>query len=123
MEKEQLEKLEKLEFSYNWNGKLGCNCFTTIRLSGRFEPGQIVEIWQKKNQSSDVFHGKAVVVDKKALANIDAISNWVAMLDSGYGAYEFRNIMRRMYGAKAKNWTTQSVYYYLLKYIKEDASK
>lgn len=105
--------MERLDFSHNWNrAKLDCQAFTTLRLSGRLEVGQMVEIWLKKG-----IKGAAVVVDKKRLANIDAINDWMAYLDTGYNAQECREIIRKMY-PRITGWDNQPIYYYLLRYTK-----
>lgn len=104
---------QKLDFSSNWNGKLDCTCFTSLRLSGRFEVGDVVEVWHKKTVK-----GAATVIDKKRLINIDQINDWIAYLDTGYNAEQCRDIIRKMYAA-IKDWDTQPIYYYLFKYMKK----
>ncbi|MFM9952384.1 MAG: hypothetical protein ACKV1O_30925 [Saprospiraceae bacterium] len=98
---------DKLEFSYNWNNKLDCTYFTTLRLSGRFKEGDVVEIWEKK-----LFKGEGRIVKKRAIMLKD-ITDVAAYLDTGYNAEETRNIIKKMY-PKITNWDAQTIYYYLI---------
>jgi len=103
---------ERLEFSTNWNHKLDCDFFTTLRLSGRFQIGQVVEVWEKKT-----FRGAYRIVGKKRLANISQINDWMGYLDTGYNGEKTQEIIRTMY-PKITNWDYQAVYYYLVQRIK-----
>lgn len=98
---------DKLEFSTNWNNKLDCTYFTTLRLSGRFSVGDKIEVWEKKT-----FKGEAQVVKKIALLLKD-ISDIMAYLDTGYSAEETRSIIKKIY-PKITNWDTTPIYYYLI---------
>lgn len=105
--------MEKLSFSTNWNGKLSNDCFTTLRLSGRLNIGDLIEVEEKT-----IGNKLAKVIDKRVLVNIEAINDWMAFLDTGYPANETRAIIKRMY-SKIQNWDQQPIYYYLIKYHKE----
>ena len=108
-----MAQIEKLEFSYNWNrAKLDCAVFTTLRLSGRFNVGDKVEVWER-----DKIRGIGEVIGKIRLESIDKISEWIAYLDTGYSKEECQNIIKRMY-QKIQNWENQPIYYYLIKYTK-----
>lgn len=72
--------MRAISFSYNWNKKLDCDAFTTIRL---FQPekyciGEQYEIELKKEK---LFEG--VIIDVKKFWLKD-LSNFVAYLDTGY---------------------------------------
>lgn len=103
----------RLDFSTNWNNKLDCQCFTTLRLSGRLKVGAIVEVWEK-----NTFRGEHRVLDKKRLDSIGLISDWLAYLDTGYNGDETRAIIKRMHG-KITKWDEQPIYYYLLQKVKK----
>lgn len=105
-------QIERLEFSTNWNKKLDCDVFTTLRISGRFKIGQVVEVWEKKT-----FRGAYRIVDKKKLTNITMINDWVGYLDTGYNGKETQQIIQRMY-PKITNWDYQPIYYYLVQKVK-----
>lgn len=100
--------MKELRFSFNWNGKLDCKAFITIRLSGRFEINDRVKIIFKEKEF------EAIVLDKKVM-KMNKINEWVAYLDTGYDGAECRKILERMYKNKGINWETQPIYYYLLR--------
>jgi hypothetical protein len=100
---------QSLEFSQNWNNKLSCTAFTTLRLSGRFEVGDEVDIYLKKSKK-----GTATVLDKKAI-KLHQINEFIANIDTGYSTKECQNIIRKLY-ADVKDWDTQIIFLYLLKY-------
>lgn len=98
---------DKLEFSYNWNNKLDCTYFTTLRLSSRFKEGDVVEIWHQK-----LFKGEGRVIKKRGIGLKD-ISDIMAYLDTAYNAEETRAIIKKTYPT-IKNWDTTPIYYYLI---------
>ena len=51
--------MEKLEFSTNWNNKLDCKCFTTIRL---YNPNKHFRGNQFEISLQNKFKGKATVL-------------------------------------------------------------
>ena len=104
---------ESLEFSENWNGgKLDNKAFTTLRLSARFQIGQEVDIYLKKQKK-----GTAIVIDKKEL-RLHQINEYIAYLDTGYNAKECQALIKKMYGKDVSNWESQPLYFYLLAYTK-----
>jgi len=85
--------MEKLEFSTNWNNKLDCKCFTTIRLynlSKHFRGNQFEVFLQKK------FKTKALVLGT-VLTTLDKLSDYVCYLDTGYSREETIAILKKMY--------------------------
>lgn len=88
--------MQKVNFSYNWNNKLNCDCFTTIRLHypGRFVKGSEYEI-TLNNQ----FISKATCVDCKQLG-IEKLNEWVSAIDTGYTQQETIDIIKKMYPKK-----------------------
>lgn len=102
--------LDKLQFSYNWNGKLDCQCFTTLRLRNaiKFQVGNAFEIWL-----NDEDKGQAKIIDVKHLY-LDQVSDWIALLDTGYNAEKCKEIIRTMYKNKNIDWSKQQLAYVLL---------
>lgn len=82
----------QINFSYNWNNKLQCHYYTTLRLnSPKFTIGHKYEI-QLKQQKIHV----GQIMDIKLL-NIDQINNFIGGLDTGYSAEECKAILTKMY--------------------------
>ena len=105
--------MQKLSFSTNWNNKLNNDYFTTIRLSGRLEVNEVIEVEDRGTSK-----GQYKVISKKRLFNIHLINDWMAFLDTGYNAEETRNIIRRMY-KDVQDWDNQPIYYYLIGKIRK----
>lgn len=103
--------MNQLKFSYNWNNKLDCKAFTTLRLSDRFKVGQQYEIILK-----DESKGIAMVKDVRYTL-LNQINEFVARIDTGYSMGECRNILTRMYKNKNVDWETKRISLILLVYI------
>lgn len=100
--------MQQVHFSYNWNKKLGCRAFTSLRLSGRFNKGDKVEIVLKREVI-----GQAEVIGKSKLKLAD-ISDFIAYLDTGYDKEKCQDILRKMYKDNTEaDWEKQDIYFYL----------
>lgn len=82
-----------ISFGYNWNNKLDCHAFTTIRL---FQPtkyciGETYDITLNKQKICE-----AIVIDIK-LFWLKDISPFIAYLDTGYSKEECTDIINKMY--------------------------
>lgn len=85
--------MDKLEFSTNWNNKLDCKCFTTIRLfnpSKHFK-GNKFEINLKKK-----FKGKAEILGT-ITTYLKDLNDYMCYLDTGYNKEQTTDILLRMY--------------------------
>jgi len=83
--------IEQLNFSYNWNKKLDCKMFTTLRLSNRFSVGDKVFVTLK-----NIEHCNAICRGKKKLFMKD-INEFIAGIDTGYSVEECQDILKKMY--------------------------
>lgn len=81
-----------LIFTTNWNNKLDCTYFTTLRIqSEKYEPGLLCDIY---------FKGK--VIKKAAIVDIvnfylKDIPSYSAMLDIGYSKEETISLILKIY--------------------------
>lgn len=84
---------KSIRFSHNWNNKLGCNCFTTLRLRNdkKHALGEAYDIYLK-----DKFLGTAVLESKRTF-HASKINTFVAFLDTGYNVPKTQEIIRKMY--------------------------
>ena len=82
-----------INFSYNWNNKLDCKAFTTIRIYSvvKHIPGQEVNI---QLGGADLCEGKIIEVKRFFLKDM---TNYMAYLDTGYDKEEATKIITRMY--------------------------
>lgn len=85
--------LPRLDFSYNWNHKLNCTYFTTIRIANaeKFELGKRFEVY---NKDMRLFVAEVVNYEELYLQHLKPVT---AMLDTGYSLEETQKIIRKMY--------------------------
>jgi hypothetical protein len=109
--------MENLIFHHNWNNKLHCYVFTTIRLrnDAKYKIGArykvILRIGEKQN-TMGVFE----VVDIRHVL-LQNLPSYVAYTDTGYNVHETRKIITTMYKNKIPsiNWCMQELSIILLK--------
>lgn len=84
---------KNVRFSTNWNNKLDCKCFTTIRLHNdkKYVVGEIYDIYL-----NDEYRGPAKLLEKRKL-HLQKINEFIARLDTGYSAAETKGILKKMY--------------------------
>lgn len=112
--------MDDLNFNHNWNGKLNCDFFTTIRLwnERKYFVGAKFKMYLKKKYKCDV----EVVGVKKAFIN--QINDWMAWMDAGYSAKTTQDLLRDMYKNKPLiNWESQPLAYVMIKKIKNNEPK
>lgn len=104
-----------IKFSYNWNRKLDCRAFTTIRIynSAKHYRGQGVRI-VLNNQ----YIGEGLIYDVK-LFYLHQMNEYMAWIDTGYSVQEAQNIIRRMY--PKINFETQRLAMILI--VKDEVKK
>jgi hypothetical protein len=85
--------METLKFSTNWNNKLYCDVFTTIRLHNpqKYETGRLYEIMLNGNK-----HSLAICIRLYTLTE-EQLSDYVCLLDTGYDRKETLAIIYKMY--------------------------
>lgn len=100
-----------LNFSTNWNNKLRCRSFTTIRMRNdtKYHKGAILSIALQNYPK-----GKAKVIGISFMT-LDKISEWIARLDTGYSAKDCKEMLKTMYKNNPTiDWKTQEFAYILL---------
>lgn len=104
--------MNKLEFSTNWNKKLNCKCFTTIRLHNpqKYFIGEVFAIMLNEKNV-----GFAKLKDLKQI-KIDEINNFMSFLDTGYNAATTKEIIKNIYKSKQINFETQVFDYCVFEY-------
>ena len=87
-----MTKPKNLKFSYNWNNKLNCKAWTTLRKrTDKYKVGELYDVYLK-NQ----YMGKAelISITKTSSPKLNA---YVCYLDTGYGVAQTQQILKRMY--------------------------
>ena len=110
----ELKKMRhnNIKFCANWNNKLDCSAFTTIRPkdSERFQIGREYKIILK-----NTFKKNARIEAIKTIY-YHQINEFIAQMDTGYSAHETKNIIKKMYSKV--NLERQPFSFILLKTIK-----
>jgi hypothetical protein len=85
--------LDYISFSYNWNNKLDCRAFTTIRL---YNPNKYIlhANYRIELQGNEKCIGKIVAINRFKLEDL---TETVAYIDTGYNKAECEGIIRKMY--------------------------
>lgn len=110
-------QLPKLTFSYNWNNKLNCLAFTTLRLrnDSKYQVGRAFEI-----NCPDVNPAPVAVLQVKHL-RLDQLSEGMCRVDTGYSKVETQKLIRTMYINKPNiNWDTQELVWVLLRRLRDE---
>ncbi len=107
---------ERLEFTENFNNKLNCDCFTTIRL---YDPIRNAVGAKKHIYLKGIWKGDAVIIDVHRIRLSD-ISLTVSKIDSALPQEDLRKIIKRFYkDRQGINWETQPLDLLTLEYTKE----
>ena len=107
---------ERLEFEQNWNNKLNCNCFTTIRLHN---PIKYCVDAVKNIYLDGRYKGDARILSVKPM-RLDQINLFVSKLDMGLPPEECIKEIKKLYKNRpGLDWQRQQVDLILLEYIKE----
>lgn len=103
--------MKQITYSKNWNNKLSCEAFATVRLyePNQFELGEIYEII-----CDDKLMGVAEIVALRELKLIE-LTDELAYLDAGCSADEMIAILRDIYVGIDDNAKLQSA---IFKYVK-----
>lgn len=107
---------ERMEFGENYNNKLNCKCFTTIRLHAPIQNavGSVKQIYLK-----GVWKGNAKVIGATSI-RLDQINPTMAKLDAAMLPDDLRRLLKACYKNRPGiNWETQLMDYMVLEYIKE----
>lgn len=85
-------------FSLNWNGKLNCTYFTTVRLLNpkKYEVGSIHEIWLEPKGQPKIQVGKAQVIVHQHRTT-ETLTDTECYLDAGYDRANLNRMLWNMY--------------------------
>ncbi len=91
--------MPQINFSYNWNNKLQCNRYTTLRIWNpeKYRVGEIYDIFLK-----DKLIQKSELMAQRQL-RFNEFNSFIAGIDTGYDLETFKGIVEKMYpGANQK---------------------
>lgn len=108
-----------LRFNKNWNKKLNCDYFTTLRLiSDKFVKGNVYRILLEENGVLRTLYD-AVIIDVRNI-RIYQITDWMSCLDSGLSSGELKDILYWMYKNSVANINEADFAYIMLQRIKNN---
>ena len=100
---------EEIKFSYNWNNKLNCTYFTTLRLRNdrKYQKGRDYRITLKGTTI-----GEAVIQEIRHF-KINQLNDYITGIDMGYDSRTGVEIIKKMYATV--RWENQDLSFILLK--------
>lgn len=103
-----MSTIDPIRFSYNWNNKLQCKAFTTLRLHNpkKYKVGSIYPIYLEKTLL------KWAKIKAIKQLKIFQLNDFMAHIDTGYNKEETIKILQKMY--PTADWNTQELDFILL---------
>lgn len=99
--------MEHIHFSKNWNNKLDCEAFTTLRMPNeRYKTGQVFEVTLNDESKGCVRLAEITYI------NLEDITEYMSRLDTGCCAEDCKKIIRDIY--PNADFTQQRLAYLLL---------
>jgi hypothetical protein len=86
--------MNKISFSKNWNNKLSCDVFTTIRQDLPYL--RVNELFIIDDKSNTVKAFKATII-KKVLCEIGKIPDYTAYLDTAHDSEYVKKLLFKLY--------------------------
>lgn len=106
-----------LKFDQNWNCKLYCNVFTTLR--PRNDEAHFIGA-KFDAYLKETFMGDVEVMQVVNLANLDKMTDAMALIDTGYGKAETIEILETLYIGLVENIRETEFSYIVLRRISQD---
>ncbi len=109
--------INEISFSENWNNKLNCACFSTIRLHNpvKYAVGNKFKVTLKGQLKPHPAAVRTVTTFR-----LEQLTEGMALLDTGYSKSETIKIIQKMYKNKITNLQTQLFDFVILGYIKSE---
>jgi len=100
---------DEIKFSYNWNNKLHCTYFTTLRLRNdrKYQKGRNYRITVKGETI-----GEAIIQEIRHF-KINQLNDYITGIDMGYDSRTGVEIIKKMYATVS--WEDQELSFILLK--------
>lgn len=109
--------MQDLSFTDNWNNKLNCSCFSTIRLHN---PKKYYVGCKMKVTLKGQLKPNPAIVKTVTIFRIDHLTEGMALLDTGYSKAETIKIIEKMYKNKVPNLSQQLFDFVILGYVKSE---
>ena len=109
--------MDTIKFTHNWNKKLTCTFFTTLRLENKnkYKVDETYEI-RLMHKGRYTPHGHAQITEIRTL-KLHQLNNFICGLDSGYSIEETVNLIYTMYKNSVTDFEKQKFFLILLKRV------
>ena len=87
--------MKQIIFTYNWNNKLNCKSFTSLRVSGIYTVGDQYKVLLKEGKNIHAM-GVAEVIAIREFWLHD-MNEYISYLDTGYSVEQCQQIILRMH--------------------------
>lgn len=87
--------MKTIIFTYNWNNKLNCKAFTSIRVSDAYQVGEQYKVLLKNGKDIHAM-GVAQVIAVKTFW-LHELNDFISHLDTGYSVDQCQQIIHRMH--------------------------
>ncbi|MCG9911865.1 MAG: hypothetical protein MH137_11240 [Flavobacteriales bacterium] len=106
--------MQTLVFSNNWNQKLNCDAYTTIRLrnDGKYSIGGYFEVVKNNSRLHE-----AKIIDIKHFYLSD-LNEFMARVDTGLSANDCKEMIMKMYSKYNIDWQRKQLSFILLLKVK-----
>ena len=109
--------MNKLSFCKNWNNKLDCEYFTTIRLSTssnrEYYFDSLNKVFDVRLKDKSYCKASLESMNEYSLHNLCDKNDYLVTLDTGLSVDKFYKLMERFYNRK-KEWQEGSTFFLVL---------
>lgn len=111
--------MKELRFSYNWNKKLDCKSFSTVRIANLTKYVLLDEyevVLTTKGTSPDISKGIAIL-QHISYFNLYKVSPAISYLDANLSVFEFQKLVLKMYSKSNVDFRTAKLAFMVFQYI------
>lgn len=117
--------MQTLYFSYNWNNKLDCKSFSTVRIEnpGKYQLLELFEVVLKTKKNEPEM--------KKGIARLQAVNSFLldkvspgmSFLDANLPVIDFISLVKTMYKNKGIDFKKKKMSFLIFQYLTEKEMK
>lgn len=115
----QALQAKPIHFSHNWNNKLNCNSFSTIRLwnEKKYQLLDIYRITLHVNSKEPYRTLGFARLQSKVQFMLTQLTPSMSFIDTNLNRIDFMTMFQKMYINKNINWKVQPLGFYVLQYL------
>jgi hypothetical protein len=111
--------MKKLEFSYNWNNKLDCRSFSTVRLANpnKYQLLELYEVIQHNGKNKPVLKRGIARLQAITPFYLDKVTPGITFLDTNLPKIDFIKLVKTMYKNKNIDFNKKRMYFLIFQYL------